>query len=100
METPTGVAPIENGAIDDRRKSARDRRISSRTRLLKGAKIIWDNGSYVKCTVRNVSTKGAKLEAHGLVSKNTFQLIFDQDQTRRMCRVVWRKEPMMGVRFI
>ena len=100
METSTSAAPIDESAIDDRRKSIRDRRSSPRTRLLKGAQIIWDNGSYVKCTVRNVSTKGAKLEAHGLVSKNTFELIFDQDQTRRTCRVVWRKEPMMGVRFI
>ncbi len=47
----------------------RDRRISLRTRTLRGAQIIWDNGSAVKCTVRNVSKNGAKLEAHGLVVK-------------------------------
>ena len=78
----------------------RDRRISLRTRTLRGAQIIWDNGSAVKCTVRNVSKNGAKLEAHGLVVKNTFELIFDLDQSRRSCRVVWRNEPMIGVKFL
>ncbi len=101
MDTPTAAASIDEGAIDDRRTSARDRRISSRTRTLKGGQIIWDrNSSAVKCTVHNVSKAGAKLEAHGLVVKNSFELIFDLDKSRRSCRVVWRKEPMIGVRFV
>jgi hypothetical protein len=100
MDTPTAGASIDEGAIDDRRKSATDRRISPRKKTLKSGQIIWDNGSHVKCTVRNVSTKDAKLEVHGLVAKNTFELIFDLDKSRRSCRVVWRKEPLIGVRFI
>jgi hypothetical protein len=101
MDTPTAVASIDEGAIDDRRMSARDRRISPRTKTLKGGIIIWDsNGSAVKCTVHNLSKMGAKLEAHGLVVKNSFELVFDLDKSRRSCRVVWRKEPMIGARFI
>jgi len=97
METPTSADPIG----DDRRKAVGDRRSSPRTRTFKGAHIILDsNTSSVKCTVHNVSKKGAKLEAHTLVVKNTFELVFDLDHSRRSCRVVWRKEPMIGVKFL
>ncbi len=101
MDTPTAGAAIDEGAIDDRRKSASERRISPRKKTLKGGQIICDgNSSAVKCIVHNFSTKGAKLEAHGLVVKNTFELVLDLDKSRRSCRVVWRKEPIIGVRFI
>ena len=100
METPIKSAPVDESAAEDRRSGA-DRRILPRTRTLKGGKIIWDpNGSSVKCTIHNISKTGAKLEAHGLVVKNTFELISDFDRSRRPCRVVWRKEPMIGVKFL
>jgi hypothetical protein len=54
----------------------------------------------VKCIVRNVSKTGAKLEVCGPVLRNIVDLIFDQDHSRRSCRVVWRKEPMVGVEFL
>ena len=100
METPIKSAPVDGSAVEDRRSGA-DRRILPRTKTLKGGKIIWDcNASSVKCTIHNISKMGAKLEAHGLVVKNTFELIFDFDRSRRPCRVVWRKEPMIGVKFL
>lgn len=99
METPTSAGPIGDGAIDDRRKSGGDRRSSPRTRTLKGAQIVWPTGNPVKCIVRNLSDTGAKIEVHGPVP-GTFELVFDSDRSRRSCRVVWRKEPMMGVRFV
>lgn len=99
METPTSAAPIDESAIDDRRKSVGDRRSSPRVKTLKGAKILWPTGSAVKCIVRNLSETGARIEVHSPVP-GTFDLVFDLDRSRRSCRVVWRKEPMMGVRFI
>jgi len=99
METPTSAGTIGNSAIDDRRKSVEDRRSSPRTKTLKGAAIFWPTGNPVKCIVRNLSETGAKIEVHSLVP-GTFDLVFDCDRSRRSCRVVWRKEPMMGVRFI
>ena len=60
---------------------------------------MWLNGVPVRCTVRNVSETGAKLEVHEPVLQNTFDLVFDLDQSRRSCCVVWRKEPFMGVKF-
>ena len=99
METPTSAGPIRDGAIDDRRTSVGDRRSSPRTKTLKGAQISWPSGSAVKCIVRNLSETGAKIEVHSPVPA-TFDLVFDLDHSRRSCRVVWRKEPMMGVRFL
>ena len=99
MGTPRNAAPIDESAIDDRRKSVRDRRLSPRIRTLKGAKILRPTGSAIKCIVRDLSAAGAKIEVHSPVPE-TFDLVFDLDRSRRTCRVVWRKEPMMGVQFI
>jgi hypothetical protein len=99
METPTDAAPVEDGSIDDRRTSVRDRRLSPRTRTLKGARIVWPTGSPVTCIVRNLSDTGAKIEVHSPVP-GIFDLVFDGDQSRRPCRVVWRREIHIGVRFL
>ena len=91
------VAPV----IDDRRDrsaSRGDRRISSRLRTLKGAQIVWPTAAPVKCVVRNLSQTGAALEVHDPVP-GTFELVFDGDQSRRSCRVVWRRETRIGVQF-
>jgi len=98
MRTPTNDAAIDDGAIDNRRKSVGDRRLSPRTKKLKGARIVWP-GSVVRCIIRNLSETGAKMEAHGPIPAN-FELVFDLDQSRRSCRVMWRKEAMIGVKFI
>ncbi len=107
METPASNAPIDDSALDDRRKSVRDPRSLPRKKALTGAKVlwptgtavIWPTGTAVKCVVRNVSEKGAKIEVHSPVPE-TFELVSDVDQSHRSCRVVWRKEPMIGVRFL
>jgi hypothetical protein len=99
METPTSAEPIGDSAIDDRRTSVGDRRSSPRTKTLKGAQLVWPAGSAVKCIVRNLSETGAKIEVHSPVP-GTFDLVFDSDHSRHSCRVVWRKEPMMGVKFL
>ena len=76
------------------------RRKSTRFKTFKGAELIWPNGVPVKCIVRNVSETGAKLEVSGPVLRNIVDLIFDQDHSRRSCRVVWCKERMVGVEFL
>ena len=98
------VAPIINDrvapVIDDRRVSHRgdDRRIASRLRTLKGAQIVWPTAAPVKCVVRNLSQTGASLEVQNPVP-NAFELIFEGDQSRRSCCVVWRRETRIGVKF-
>ena len=71
---------------------------SSRMRTLKGAQIVWPTGVPVNCIVRNLSTAGASLEVQSPVP-NTFELVFAGDQSRRSCRVVWRRETRIGVQF-
>ncbi|MET0633046.1 MAG: PilZ domain-containing protein [Xanthobacteraceae bacterium] len=85
-------------AIEDRRVAASDRRISPRMRTLKGGQIFWSIGSPVTCIVRNLSETGACLEVHTPVPQN-FELVFDGNELRRSCRVVWRKESRIGVKF-
>jgi hypothetical protein len=97
METPRDAA--EHSGIDDRRKSVKDRRSSPRMRTLKGARIVWPSGATITCTVRNFSDTGAKLQVDGPVP-GTFELVLVADGSRRPCRVVWRKENYIGVRFL
>jgi hypothetical protein len=87
------------GSSDPRREATTPRRKSPRMRTLKGAQLVWLTGGPVKCIVRNLSEGGACLEVHGLIPHNTFDLIFDSDQSRYSCAVVWRRPPRMGVKF-
>jgi len=99
METPTSTDHIDDSAIDDRRKSVSTRRSSPRTKRLKGANIVWPLGAPVSCIVRNLSETGAKIEVHTPVP-DVFDLVFDVNKSRRSCRVMWRREIQIGVRFI
>jgi PilZ domain len=92
------TVPNSDFPIDDRREAPRDRRTAKRRKTLKGAEIIWPTGLPVRCVVRNLSDDGASLEVHSPVP-STFDLIFDNDQTRHACQVVWRRETRVGVKF-
>jgi hypothetical protein len=105
METPKVTAPViedRRKAVmpvsEDRRVAVADRRIAQRMRTLKGGKIVWPTGTPVKCIVRNLSQTGANIEVHSPVP-HTFELVFDGDESRRSCSVVWRKETRIGVKF-
>jgi len=84
--------------IKERRAAVSDRRRVTRMRTLKGAQIVWPTGAPVKCVVRNLSQTGAALELQSPVPNN-FELVFDGDQSRRSCVVVWRRETRIGVKF-
>jgi hypothetical protein len=84
---------------DERRVATVERRKSPRARMARTAQIAWLGDEPVKCVVRNLSEKGACLEVRGEVPRNTFDLIFDLDQSRRYCWVAWREPPRMGVKF-
>jgi hypothetical protein len=102
MEDPNRAAlPVVGGfpEIEDRRGADGTRHQSPRFRTLKGAQIVWLTGVPVKCIVRNLSPTGAKIEVRSPIPE-TFDLIFDNDQSRHRCRVVWREEFYIGVQFI
>ena len=101
--------PGQTSEIDDRREAVMpvveehrvadsNRRESLRMRTLKGAKIVWPTGVPINCIVRNLSTSGASLEVQSPVP-SAFELVFEGDQSRRSCCVIWRRETRIGVKF-
>jgi hypothetical protein len=86
------------GEIDERRRLA-ERRFTSRRKILRTGKTFWPNGDSAECVVHNFSAIGAKLKLVGSVP-NTFDLLIDGDLIRRPCSVIWRKEHLVGVKFL
>ena len=74
-------------------------RIAPRRRVLKAGSIVF-GGSAIDCTVRNLSETGAALDVvTPLFIPDRFTLLVLTDQSKRPCRIVWRKEKRIGVRF-
>jgi hypothetical protein len=78
-----------------------DRRTLKRTRVLRNAKIIVPRRSpVICCTVQNITGSGACLKlANTFGVPETFDLTFEHGRTRRSCRVVWRTDDRLGVKF-
>lgn len=76
-----------------------ERRTLPRQRVLKTGTIAF-GGAAIDCTVRNLSVKGAALDvASPLGIPDSFTLLLAADQSRRLCRVIWRKEKRIGITF-
>jgi hypothetical protein len=71
-----------------------------RHRLLKGATIMFGWAGGISCRVRNISPTGACLEvdSHSGIP-DTFDLVFDNEKSRRTCEVIWRRRLLIGVSF-
>ncbi len=77
-----------------------EHRIALRKRVLKAGTIEFGGGG-IDCTVRNLSDTGAALSVESPVGiPPEFNLVVVADQVSRRCRVVWRKENRIGIRFI
>jgi hypothetical protein len=67
--------------------------------MLKAATISFGGGA-IDCTLRNLSDTGAALEVISPVGiPDRFTLVVDADRSKLPCRIVWRKEKRIGVRF-
>ena len=77
-----------------------DNRSSQRRSTLKGGRIVFNAGrSTISATVRNLSSKGAKLQVASVVGiPDTFDLILEGN-ARQPCRVIWRTLKELGVQF-
>lgn len=77
-----------------------DNRAAQRRTTLKGGKIVFNAGrSTIDCTVRNMSSKGAKLQVASVVGiPETFDLVLASN-SRQACRVKWRTLKELGVEF-
>jgi hypothetical protein len=74
------------------------KRSTPRHRVLKAATISFGGGA-ISCTVRNLSDSGASLEVASPIGiPDTFAIGIEGGARR--CRVIWRKEKRIGVRFI
>jgi hypothetical protein len=74
-------------------------RTAPRRRRLKAGTISFGGGA-IDCTVRNISEAGAALDVTSPVGiPERFTLLMEADRNKFACRVVWRKEKRIGVRF-
>lgn len=76
-----------------------EKRASERRRVLRGAKIVFNQrSSVIDCTLRNISQTGAQVSVlNALTVPPEFDLLWDGNAQR--CVVVWRKMDGLGVRF-
>ena len=78
-----------------------ERRRSGRSRVLKGAKIVFGKTSLMDCIVRNVTNSGARLQIANTVElPEDLGLTLDGGYSIRSCRIVWRTVTETGVEFI
>jgi len=81
----------------------RELRRSKRTRRRNAAWIgLGNGGTRIPCVLWDVSESGARLAApRAKVLPATFSLVLSKDgRSQRQCRVVWRNERQLGVKFI
>jgi hypothetical protein len=75
------------------------RRNVPRHRVLKTGSIEFSDTA-LECTVRELSGGGAALEVVSpLFIPDRFTLFIPSEQSRRSCRIAWRKNRRMGVIF-
>ncbi|WP_244068657.1 PilZ domain-containing protein [Bradyrhizobium sp. Ce-3] len=73
-------------------------RAAQRRRMLKAGTISFGGGA-IDCTVRNLSMSGAALDVTSPIGiPDRFTLVMGPD-TQLPCRIVWRKENRVGIRF-
>jgi PilZ domain len=77
-----------------------DFRASFRYQTLRSARIVLNDGGIIDCVVRDVSTKGARLEiAEATKIPEQFTLLIRGQGERFRCHRVWQKGNMVGVEY-
>jgi hypothetical protein len=91
----------EHAAPDAGPSAVSENRRVPRQRVLKGGRIVFNNGrSTIDCTVRNLSSGGAKLSVASVFGvPQTFYLVVGTENSRA-CQVVWHGTNELGVEFI
>jgi len=79
----------------------KERRKLTRTRVLKGAKMILGKSSVIDCVARDLTNSGAGLEVPNTGGlPETLDLTLDAGHSIRRSRLVWRKLNKAGVEFL
>jgi hypothetical protein len=78
-----------------------ERRKLTRTRVLKGAKMLLGKSSVIDCVARDLTNKGAGLDVPNTIGvPETVDLTLDAGHSIRRSRLVWRKLNKTGVEFL
>ena len=76
-----------------------EKRVTHRDRVLKAGTIEFGGGA-IDCTVRNLSNSGAALDVNSPVGiPDKFALVLPTRGLHYACRVVWRGQNRIGVKF-
>ncbi len=94
-----GEQAVARAPVDGEPRGDREARRYRRFTTMKSATI--DLGGGIPCRIMNISHAGAGLILMELPEKlpRSFMLVFDSGETR-LCRVAWRDNKRMGVKFI
>jgi PilZ domain len=77
-----------------------EKRATLRHRVLKHGTLAFGGGGGVECTVRNISSGGARLDVSNPIAlPGSFTLVIQNDQFMRRCHPVWVSEQRVGVAF-
>lgn len=78
-----------------------ERRKSTRLRVLKNVKLIIGESSIVDCVVGNLTSVGARVMISNTIKlPERLEMTFDNCQTVRSCRIVWRTQNETGIQFL
>ena len=75
-----------------------ERRKITRTRVLKGAKLLLGKSSVRDCVVRDLTNAGVEVP-NTIDLPEVLDLTFSDGRSLRPCRLVWRKINKTGVEF-
>jgi hypothetical protein len=77
-----------------------ERRTSPRRRVLKQGTLAFGSGGGTACTVRNLSSNGARIEIENPIGMpQSFTLVIATDHFMRHCHTVWSSKQRIGVAF-
>jgi PilZ domain len=93
------VAP-HNSAYRAEDKAFDEQRSAPRRRVLKSAKIVFDDWRAIDCIVRDTSETGAKIQVGGAhMLPHKFRLLMMSDNTIRPVQIAWKLNDTLGVAF-
>ncbi|MEX6505155.1 PilZ domain-containing protein [Jiella sp. M17.18] len=89
-------------AIPEDENQEAERRVAPRMRVLKRAKVIFNNGfSTFDCVVRNVSATGALLTlAESAHLPKEFSIRIGEEKESRPAKLIYRRAMFAGIRFL
>ena len=77
-----------------------ERRAAQRHRVLKQGLLAFDGGGGADCTVRSMSSSGARIDIENAAGLPTsFTLVIAADYFARHCHAVWSNDQQIGVAF-